>query len=50
MADIKSIDDKDFIFINKPLNPAEEKAFSEFLKQLKKLKEKTQAKKLFNPL
>lgn len=40
MINIKKIDDKDLIFINKPLSIAEEKAFSEFLKQRKKPKVK----------
>lgn len=40
MINIKKIDDKDLVFINKPLSTAEDKAFSEFLKQRKKLAKK----------
>ena len=32
MIDFKKMDDKDFVFVNKPLNDKEEKEFSEFLK------------------
>ncbi|GBL36043.1 hypothetical protein EMGBS15_16380 [Filimonas sp.] len=32
MANFKKIDDKDFVFIKKPLTPKEEKEFSDFLK------------------
>ena len=35
MANYKKMDDQDFIFINKPLTSAEEKEFSEFIKNLK---------------
>jgi hypothetical protein len=31
------MDDKDFVFINKPLNEKEEKEFSDFLKHRKSL-------------
>ena len=32
MVNFKKIDEKDFVFINKPLNQKEEKEFSDFLK------------------
>jgi hypothetical protein len=35
MANFKKIDDKDFVFVNKPLSEKEEKAFSDFLKNRK---------------
>ena len=35
MIDVKKMDDKDFVFINKSLSEKEEKDFSEFLKQRK---------------
>ena len=38
MVNFKKMDDKDFVFINKPLDMAEEKAFSDFLKTRKGLK------------
>jgi hypothetical protein len=37
MADFKKLDDKDFVFINKPRTYKEDKEFSDFLK-LRKLK------------
>ena len=40
MIDFKKMDDKDFVFVNKPLTEKENKEFSEFLK-LRKLKTKT---------
>ncbi len=40
MANLKKIDDQDFVFINKPLSAKEQKAFSDFLKS-RKLKLKT---------
>ena len=39
MINLKKMDDKDFIFANKPLNKKEEKEFSNFLK-LRKAKKK----------
>ena len=39
MIDFKKMDDKDFVFINKPLSDKEEKEFSDFLK-LRKTKPK----------
>jgi hypothetical protein len=41
MANFKKIDDKDFVFVNKPLNEKEEKAFSDFLKNRKPGNKKT---------
>ena len=35
MVNFKKLDDKDFVFINKPLNENEEKEFSDFLKNRK---------------
>lgn len=35
MIDLKKIDEKDFVFINKSLSAKEDKAFSEFLKSRK---------------
>ena len=35
MVNCKKMDDKDFVFINKPLDEKEEKLFSEFLKNRK---------------
>lgn len=36
MIDLKKIDEKDFIFVNKPLSKEEDKAFSDFLKGRRK--------------
>lgn len=36
MIDFKKMDEKDFVFINKPLSNKEEKTFSEFLKSRKR--------------
>ncbi len=35
MIDFKKMDDKDFVFVNKPLSDKEEKEFSDFLKKRK---------------
>jgi hypothetical protein len=35
MANFKKMDDKDFVFVNKPLTTKEEKEFSDFLKTRK---------------
>jgi hypothetical protein len=35
MINFKKIDDKDFVFVNKPLSQKEEKEFSDFLKNRK---------------
>jgi hypothetical protein len=40
MIDFKKMDEKDFVFVNKPLSEKEEKEFSDFLK-LRKAKAKT---------
>ena len=32
MVDFKKMDDKDFVFVNRPLSDKEDKAFSDFLK------------------
>jgi len=41
MVNFKKIDDKDFVFVNKPLTQKEEQEFSDFLKARKsKLKSK----------
>jgi hypothetical protein len=35
MINFKKMDDKDFVFVNKPLSNKEEKEFSDFLKSRK---------------
>jgi hypothetical protein len=35
MIDFRKMDDKDFVFISKPTNEKEDKAFSDFLKARK---------------
>ena len=35
MIDFKKMDDKDFVFINKPLSDNDHKSFSDFLKNRK---------------
>ena len=35
MINFKKMDDKDFVFVNKPLSEKEEKEFSDFLKSRK---------------
>ena len=35
MANLKKMDDHDFVFVNKPLTKKEEKEFSDFLKARK---------------
>jgi hypothetical protein len=35
MIDFKKMDDKDFVFVNKPLSDKDDKAFSDFLKNRK---------------
>ncbi len=37
MANFRKIDDKDFVFVNKPLSEKEGKAFSDFLKNRKEV-------------
>ena len=36
MINFKKMDEKDFVFVNKPLSDKEEKEFSDFLKSRKK--------------
>jgi len=46
MMDLKKMDEKDFVFVNKPLSDKEEKAFSDFLKSRKtRTKQPRKAKK-----
>ncbi|MEO8109165.1 MAG: hypothetical protein ABI594_03990 [Ginsengibacter sp.] len=45
MINFKKMDDKDFVFVNKPLNKKEEKEFSDFLKSRKKRRRQTRATK-----
>ena len=46
MIDFKKMDEKDFVFLNKPLSEADEKDFSEFLKSRNvKLKQAQKPKK-----
>jgi hypothetical protein len=41
MINFKKMDEKDFVFISKPLSDKEDKAFSEFLKNRKKKPRRT---------
>ena len=43
MINFKKMDDKDFVFVNKPLSKKEEKEFSDFLKSRKKKLRQTRA-------
>ena len=45
MINFKKMDDKDFVFVNKPLSDKEEKDFSNFLKSRKTKKRRTSATK-----
>ena len=45
MIDFKKIDDKDFVFLNKPLSDKEDKAFSDFLKNRKAKSLRTKSNK-----
>ena len=45
MINFKKMDDKDFIFLNKPLSESDEKVFSEFLKTRKTKARRTGATK-----
>jgi hypothetical protein len=45
MINFKKMDDKDFVFINKPLSEKEEKAFSDFLKLRKRKVRRTSTSK-----
>ena len=45
MVNFKKMDEKDFIFVNRPTNKKEDEAFSEFLKNRKaKTKARTKSK------
>lgn len=46
MVNFKKIDEKDFVFINRPLMKKEDEAFSDFLKNRKKKQNKEQRPKL----
>lgn len=45
MIDFKKMDEKDFIFISKPLSGKEEKEFSDFLKARKEKARRTRVPK-----
>jgi hypothetical protein len=45
MINFKKIDDKDFVFVSKPLSDKEEKEFSAFLKARKTKMKKTRTTK-----
>jgi hypothetical protein len=45
MINLKKIDEKDFVFINKALNEKEDKEFSDFLRNRKKRKLRGNIKK-----
>ena len=45
MINFKKMDDKDFVFVNKPLSDKEEKEFSDFLKSRKTKTKQTQMTK-----
>ncbi len=45
MIDFKKMDDKDFVFVNKPLSNKDDKAFSDFLKKRKTKTLRTKDKK-----
>ncbi len=45
MINFKKMDDKDFVFVNKPLNDKEDKEFSDFLKSRKKKTRQTRGTK-----
>lgn len=45
MINFKKMDDKDFVFINKPLSQKEEKEFSDYLKLRKIKTSRTTARK-----
>lgn len=45
MVDFKKMDDKDFVFVNKPLSDKEDKAFSDFLKSRKAKSKRTREPK-----
>ena len=45
MIDFKKMDDKDFVFVSKPLSEKDEKEFSDFLKSRKSKGRLTRTKK-----
>ena len=45
MTNFKKMDEKDFVFVNKPLSEKEEKEFSKFLKTRKTKAERPRATK-----
>lgn len=45
MINLKKMDEKDFVFVNKPLSNKEEKEFSDFLKLHKKKKRRARLSK-----
>ncbi len=45
MIDFKKMDDKDFVFINKPVSDKDDKSFSDFLKNRKVKSLRTTSKK-----
>lgn len=45
MINFKKMDDKDFVFVNKPLSQKEEKKFSDYLKSRKTKTRRTATKK-----
>ena len=49
MINFKKMDDKDFVFINKPLSDKEEKKFSDFLKSRKSKTRRTRVTKKLKP-
>lgn len=49
MINFKKMDDKDFVFINKPLSDKEEKKFSDFLKSRKLKTRRTRVAKKLKP-
>lgn len=50
MANFKKMDEKDFVFVNKPMTKKDEKEFSDFLKKRKSvIKAKRNLKKVTIP-
>ena len=50
MIDFKKMDDKDFVFINKPSNDKDDKAFSDLLKNRKAKSVRTTSNKKLKQL
>ena len=50
MIDLKKIDDKDFVLVNKPLTEKEEKEFSDFLRARKTKSRRIRVAKKANDL